>query len=133
MPELLVLLAAVAVTLRDSPVLLAITSTAIVIAAWVVYLILRQHWHKIPKHSATRLRSFVKATTWRLIGSLDTFGLAWLVTGHLGFAGSIASLEIITKIAWFYLHERIWDMITWGHIRCNAQAAAPSDYVPRER
>jgi uncharacterized membrane protein len=29
-------------------------------------------------------------------------------------AGSIAALELITKIAWYYLHERIWASINWG-------------------
>ena len=30
---------------------------------------------------------------------------------------SIAGLEIITKIAWYYLHERIWAAISWGRRR----------------
>ena len=29
-------------------------------------------------------------------------------------AGSIAALELITKIAWYYVHERIWAAIAWG-------------------
>jgi uncharacterized membrane protein len=34
--------------------------------------------------------------------------------GRLTLAGSIAGLEFATKIAWYYLHERIWASIHWG-------------------
>jgi uncharacterized membrane protein len=26
-------------------------------------------------------------------------------------------MEIITKIAWYYLHERVWAAIPWGRRR----------------
>ena len=32
-------------------------------------------------------------------------------------AGSIAGLEIITKIFWYYFHERVWAAIPWGRRR----------------
>jgi uncharacterized membrane protein len=57
-------------------------------------------------------RAVAKAVTWRAIGTLDTFLWSWLVTGHAGSAGAIASLEVFTKIALYYLHERIWRAIT---------------------
>jgi uncharacterized membrane protein len=59
-------------------------------------------------------RSLVKATTWRMIGSIDTFMLSWFFTGHVGLAGSIAGTEILTKIALFYAHERVWAVLPWG-------------------
>jgi hypothetical protein len=43
-------------------------------------------------------------------GTLDTFAL----TGRVEIAGSIAALEVISKIAWYYLHERLWSAISWG-------------------
>jgi uncharacterized membrane protein len=62
----------------------------------------------------TRTRSILKAVSWRTLGTLDTFVISWFLTGKLELAGSIAGLEFITKIAWFYLHERIWAAIAWG-------------------
>ncbi len=59
-------------------------------------------------------RSVVKAITWRMTGSLDTFVLSWLITGNLAFAGSIASAETVTKIALYYVHERAWGAVRWG-------------------
>ena len=51
---------------------------------------------------------------WRFIGSLDTFMLSLLVTGKLHYAVSIASVEALTKIVLYYLHERGWKLISWG-------------------
>jgi len=62
----------------------------------------------------THFRSFIKAASWRCLGTLDTFVISWIVTGRLVFAGSIAFFEFVTKIAWYYLHERVWAMIHWG-------------------
>jgi uncharacterized membrane protein len=37
------------------------------------------------------------------------------VTGKLTLAGSIAATELFTKILLYYLHERMWAAISWGH------------------
>ena len=60
-------------------------------------------------------RSIAKAITWRITGSLDTFVISLILTGHLMLAGSIAVTELLTKIVLYYLHERVWAMIPWGH------------------
>jgi uncharacterized membrane protein len=52
--------------------------------------------------------------SWRTLGTLDTFAISWFLTGRIAMAGSIAALELITKIAWYYVHERIWAAIAWG-------------------
>src|SRR5258708_38836910 len=76
------------------------------------------------------LRSFAKAVSWRIVGSLDTFVLSFLVTGNLVWAGSIASVETLTKIVLFYLHERVWPQIRCGrdahghHVRAGATCAS---------
>src|SRR5258708_40199289 len=62
----------------------------------------------------THARSVLKAVSWRTLGTLDTFVISWFLTGKLELAGLIAGLEFITKIAWYYLHERIWATISWG-------------------
>lgn len=59
-------------------------------------------------------RSLVKAATWRLLGSIDTFILSWLFTGNVKAAGAIASTEMLTKMVLYYLHERAWSSIGWG-------------------
>lgn len=59
-------------------------------------------------------RSFAKAVSWRVLGSIDTFVLSWLFTGNPKAAGAIASTEVITKIGLYYFHERAWSSIRWG-------------------
>ena len=62
----------------------------------------------------THSRSVLKALSWRTLGTLDTFAISWFMTGKVEIAGSIAALEVVTKIAWFYLHERVWATVAWG-------------------
>ncbi|MGA2290667.1 DUF2061 domain-containing protein [Bradyrhizobium sp.] len=62
----------------------------------------------------THARSVLKAISWRTLGTFDTFAISWFMTGRIEIAGSIAGLEIVTKIAWYYLHERVWAAIHWG-------------------
>ena len=69
----------------------------------------------------THTRSFAKAVSWRITGSIDTFVLSWLITGSARFAGTIASTEVITKIMLFYFHERAWSLVHWGKSRSQPQ------------
>lgn len=60
-------------------------------------------------------RSFIKAVSWRMVGTIDTFVISFFVTGRVSIAGSIASIEVVTKILIYYLHERVWALVPWGH------------------
>ena len=64
--------------------------------------------------SETHTRSVLKAMSWRTLGTIDTFVISWFMTGRVQIAGSIAILEIATKIVWYYFHERVWATIDWG-------------------
>ena len=66
------------------------------------------------KAAETHRRSLLKAISWRVTGTLDTFLLSWLITGHAATAGGIAASEVLTKIALYYLHERVWALVPWG-------------------
>ncbi|HKD25177.1 MAG TPA: DUF2061 domain-containing protein [Xanthobacteraceae bacterium] len=60
-------------------------------------------------------RSFMKAVSWRMVGTIDTFIISFFVTGRASLAGSIAAVEVVTKIIIYYLHERVWAVLPWGH------------------
>ena len=60
-------------------------------------------------------RSLAKAVSWRITGTVDTFIISFIVTGKASIAGSIAAVELLTKIGLYYFHERIWAVIPWGH------------------
>lgn len=61
-----------------------------------------------------KTRSLLKAISWRIAGSLDTFVISLIITGELTFAASISAIEFITKTCLYYVHERIWLSINWG-------------------
>lgn len=65
--------------------------------------------HKQTTGSSSHLRSFVKGITWRIVGTIDTIMIAWLVTGRIHAAVSIGSVEVFTKLLLYYLHERAWE------------------------
>ena len=60
-----------------------------------------------------KTRSLVKTLTWRIVATTDTFIIAWLITGHLDWAGAIAGIEVLTKMFLYYGHERVWNKIGW--------------------
>lgn len=59
-------------------------------------------------------RSLVKTFSWRVIGTLDTVFIAWLITDKLSLAFSIGGIELITKMLLYFFHERAWEKIKWG-------------------
>ncbi len=62
----------------------------------------------------SQTRSFAKTTTWRVLASLDTFLISWLITGNLLAGASIAGIEVVTKLIFYYFHERAWSHVDWG-------------------
>jgi sulfate adenylyltransferase large subunit len=75
-------------------------------------------WHQLKhifKPSGERpMRSITKAVTWRLTGSADTFLLSWLFTQSARLAVAISAAEILTKLALYYGHERLWAQSRFG-------------------
>ena len=60
----------------------------------------------------SRKRHILKTLTWRIIGTLDTMILSWLITGNWKFGVAIGGVELITKMVLYYLHERAWYKFT---------------------
>lgn len=59
-------------------------------------------------------RSIVKTISWRVVGTLDTVAISYLITGTLALAFSIGAVELVTKMVLYFLHERAWNTIKWG-------------------
>ncbi len=58
-------------------------------------------------------KSLVKSISWRILGTIDTIVISWILTGKLTLALSIGSIEIFTKLFLYYAHERLWNFIKW--------------------
>ena len=59
----------------------------------------------------SKKRHVAKTITWRIIGTLDTMLLAWIITGDPVAGFKIGSLELVTKFILYYAHERVWSNV----------------------
>ena len=59
-------------------------------------------------------RHLAKTITWRIIGTLDTTLLAWLITGDPEVGLQVGGIEVVTKMILYYLHERVWYKFKFG-------------------
>lgn len=75
-------------------------------------------------------RSMIKAVSWRVVGTIDTFLLSFLIISFLGplfglnfgedggniaqTAGYIAVAEVFTKLVIYTVHEQVWTRVNWG-------------------
>jgi len=73
-------------------------------------------------------RSIAKAISWRVLGTIDTLILSYVLITYLGpifgleqhggaaleTASYIALTEVATKMVFFFLHERLWERLPWG-------------------
>lgn len=88
----------------------------------VIYYVHERIWGKLRwgivaangRRRETTARSATKTATFRTVASLDTLLLAWIFTGNIGTAVSIGGLEIFTKMALYFVHERIWAKLNFG-------------------
>ncbi|MCY2686942.1 DUF2061 domain-containing protein [Salinimicrobium sp. TH3] len=59
-------------------------------------------------------RHIAKAVTWRIVGTIDTILLSWFISGSPFTGLKIGFAEVITKMALYYLHERVWFKVILG-------------------
>ena len=64
--------------------------------------------------TVSRKRHILKTITWRIVGTLDTMVLAWVITGSPVTGLKVGGAEVITKMVLYYLHERAWYRSTFG-------------------
>lgn len=85
----------------------------------LLYFLHERVWFKVnlDKNGKTldsRKRHVAKTVTWRIIGTLDTMSLAWIITGNPLSGLKIGIAEVITKMGLYYLHERAWYRLDFG-------------------
>jgi len=72
-----------------------------------------------------RKRHIAKTITWRIVGSIDTWVIGYIIIkffsegeqinniNAIKAASYITGLELITKTIFYYFHERIWYGLNW--------------------
>lgn len=59
-------------------------------------------------------RHLAKTITWRIVGSMDTIFVSWLIVGDIKMGLTIGGVEVLTKMILYFFHERVW--YKWGNI-----------------
>jgi len=96
-----------------------------IITKIILYYLHERFWYAVDWMSSNQRRHIIKTISWRLVGAIDTIILVFLVfyfiTGTVKQAPEVAlsifSIEIITKMVLYYIHERIWIKSNWGVIK----------------
>lgn len=59
-------------------------------------------------------RSILKTISWRVVGTLATVIISYIITGTMALAFSIGGIELVSKMILYFFHERAWNNIKWG-------------------
>lgn len=65
-------------------------------------------------YSESSRRSLAKTISWRILATLTTGTIVWLLTGELTLAVAVGGIEAVTKMVLYYGHERLWDRVRVG-------------------
>ncbi len=62
-------------------------------------------------------RTLVKTITWRLIALFVTIVVVYIYSGDIKGSLAIGFSANIIKMALYYVHERVWNRISFGRIK----------------
>ena len=92
-----------------------------VITKMILYFIHERLWFKHGyrkdkkgKNIQSVKRHLAKTVTWRIIGTIDTMLLAWLISGNPMIGLKVGGVEVVTKMVLYYFHERVWYKFNFG-------------------
>ena len=89
-----------------------------VVTKMVLYYLHERVWFKIragiTKNGDSKKRHIAKTITWRIVGTIDTMILAWVISGDPRVGLQVGGAEVVTKMLLYYLHERGWYKIDYG-------------------
>lgn len=79
----------------------------------ILYYLHERVWFKVDMDESNK-RHIIKTITWRVVGTMDTMTLAWLISGDPMIGLKVGGTEVLTKMILYYLHERAWYKINFG-------------------
>lgn len=59
-------------------------------------------------------RSLAKAFSYRVLGSTGTALVVLLLSGNLKISLGVGALDMLLKVALYFVHERLWNHIPYG-------------------
>lgn len=91
-----------------------------VITKMALYYFHERIWFKVRVYNSNQ-RHLLKTITWRILGTLDTMSIAWIVTGNPVTGLKIGLAEVLTKMILYFLHEKAWYKTDFGLEKRNKQ------------
>ena len=86
-----------------------------VVTKMLLYYLHERLWFRINLDAeTTNWRHLAKTVSWRVVGTLDTMLLAWLISGDPMVGLKVGFVEVITKMILYYLHEKVWYRSNYG-------------------
>ena len=61
-----------------------------------------------------KMRSIAKTVSWRAIATFTTMAIVFGATGEFALSLGVGAVEVVTKMALYYGHERVWMRLAWG-------------------
>jgi adenylylsulfate kinase len=62
----------------------------------------------------SRIRSFIKGISWRVIATLTTMSIVFILTGDMEIVAAAGVVDVVAKLTFYYIHERAWGRVSWG-------------------
>jgi uncharacterized membrane protein len=59
-------------------------------------------------------RSLAKAVSYRVLGSTGTALVVLILSGNLKISLGVGALDMLLKVALYFVHERLWNHIPYG-------------------
>lgn len=54
-------------------------------------------------------KALIKTVTWRILASISTFVIIYVITKNITFSFGVSIFEISFKMILYYLHEKYWE------------------------
>ena len=105
--------------ISGNPLIGVKVGAAEVLTKMFLYYLHERVWYKVNlakdgRILESRKRHIAKTVTWRLVGTLDTMMLAWIISGDPMIGLKVGFTEVVTKMLLYYFHERVWYRINYG-------------------
>lgn len=86
-----------------------------VLTKMLLYYLHERLWFKINlDKETTNWRHLAKTVSWRVVGTIDTMILAWVISGNPMVGLKVGLVEVVTKMFLYYLHEKAWYRSNYG-------------------
>lgn len=86
-----------------------------VLTKMLLYYFHERLWFKINlDKETTNWRHLAKTVSWRVVGTIDTMILAWVISGNPMVGLKVGLVEVVTKMFLYYLHEKAWYRSNYG-------------------